>query len=534
MLPDEILSMIFFEYGARVEAWPLGQWRRLMLVCRRWREVGLAHATLWSFVTSDSYFLRRTSLSLEQRLQRSAGTTLTCKFDLLGRSHYRAADLDVVLNGHGHRIGSLDLSGDPDDLQAALEETGDLPMLVELKIRCFLDNLEPQWTAPAQFMQLNLTHIQRLHLRGLEFSCYHVLSNLTQLHLQNDKGQDATTLPSFQDIIGIVARSPHLVKLELQSYWRENEEASNSLMVGNTITLPYLERIDVHGGRLYLTALLKTLHFPTTTIMSLNVSDAYNGLWIRDLLVPLRLILHRRGVSTLRSLAIHGAAPGYLHIFAHTDQYCEGSFARDLFGDHAFFTLVARPVNARAVRSIITKVFNMLPIQPSTNLTLGARWMILDTNYSMKTWVTICQLLQRLKAVVGNVRANVAVIVQGITKAMERGTKGVPGRRRRRLIREAPLNPSTLRLHCQSRWKSDPGASPETYQQYDGLIAALQEYRDAELPGKPAGVMWDRLEFGHSEDKEKFPDLYDNWERLKEVTRGIEAGDDGSGPVRMK
>lgn len=528
--------MIFLEFGTVVEHWPLRQWKDLMLVCRRWRDILMAHTKLWSFVTSEISLFGRNGLTLEQRLQRSAGAALTCEFRLLGGHTSALSDLAIVLAGHGHRVKSLNLTGNYDDLQTALGSVGDLPMLSELQIRRFSEDEDRSSLAPHRFMTLNLPHVRRLELHNVRFTAHDLLSNLYSLRLRNHKGQDVAFLPSFKNVIDILARSPRLERLELSSFWRENDRASNALTVGDPVMLSHLEHIDVSGGIRYLTVLLKTLAVPTTTKMSFDIPDDLTGLDIRDFLVPLRRLLHRQGVQPLRSLAIAGATPSYLNIVADTAQHCEGIPPPRSIADGPLFALTTKSIRGRDVRSIIIKVLNMLPLDPMTALCLDVHWARLDTSHAMKTWIAICQLLPQLTHVVGAMDAGVVVLIQGMTKAMGRGTKGVSGRRRRHMIEQNPLHPMALTLHCHRRTgMPDEIATPETYQHYDGLVLALQNYRDAELPGKPKDVLWDKLEFAHPEEKEeRFPDLYDNMDRLRLVTRRLDVHDDGTRMTRMR
>lgn len=77
LVPDDLMLHIFFVYGTMIEDPFRGAWAKLMLVCHRWREFCLSHASLWSFFSPRGI----SSLDFQERLKRSVQYPLSMQSD---------------------------------------------------------------------------------------------------------------------------------------------------------------------------------------------------------------------------------------------------------------------------------------------------------------------------------------------------------------------------------------------------------------------------------------------------------------------
>lgn len=148
-LPDELLGEIFHEVFLLHPDKPRphggcstefdASWTRLMLVCRRWGQVGLTEHRMWSSILDGSRSYK--GLSFRQRLARSSHHLLTCRFDL-GRE---PNEVGFLLNEHGGRIRGLEVTGNAFQFDAIFNGVSKLPSLRELPARCVTRYSDVHW-----------------------------------------------------------------------------------------------------------------------------------------------------------------------------------------------------------------------------------------------------------------------------------------------------------------------------------------------------------------------------------------------------
>ncbi|EIM82348.1 uncharacterized protein STEHIDRAFT_149463 [Stereum hirsutum FP-91666 SS1] len=525
-LPNETLSTIFLYYATVVEKSTSGRWTQLMLVCRRWRVICLGDARLWSFVTPDRQGrfgrIPRPALPLEVRLRRSAEIPLTCRFDL---SRATAESLATVLSNHGQRIRTLSVTGATNRLQTAFQGITDLPSLVDLNIAWNGHSMrERHWVIPAEFVEANAPHLQSISLHDVEFFSWPSLNDLTSLELCNYQGQDGFR-PPLEDVLSLLQRSPRLTNLKLHHCWQENGVPLVTF-TNESILLPNLGMLDLSGGTSCLTVILRTLDIPASTSMHFCLSDAWLPSSLLPFLIPLRRTLARTGVPTLRSVCVEGGRDLFYAFSAHTTEDCPGTF-QDPRSAH--LSIQVQPEHARHVEAMFAKLIRALPLEPSQTpqLTLTAHLRPNEIYANpTRTWAAIFQLLPQTNQIVVDVDTGLPSMLEGLLTAMQRGTRGISGRRRRRIIRTTVLQPSTiilqppvypasLAIHYQ----------PQVTTAYEGLVGWLEKYKETEgaTGGNIKGETWDVIELKAARNKIEIPDadLEPYKSRIKELTKKV-------------
>lgn len=177
-LPDELLGETFHEVfllhpdkphlhgGCSTEF--DASWTRLMLVCRRWRQVGLTEHRTWSYISDSSRSYK--GLSIRQRLARSSHHLLTCRFDL-GRE---PNEVGFLLNEHGGRIRGLEVTENAFQFDAIFNGVSKLPSLRELIARCATRYIVASIGSPTSWMALHHNYVLSIYTtcNSLGGDCY--------------------------------------------------------------------------------------------------------------------------------------------------------------------------------------------------------------------------------------------------------------------------------------------------------------------------------------------------------------------------
>lgn len=525
-LPNEILSIIFLYYAKVVEVSPCGRWTQLMLVCRRWRVICLGDARLWSFVMPDRQGrfgrIPCPALPLETRLHRSAQLPLVCRFDL---SRASAESLASVLSEHGQRIRALSVAGATNRLQTAFQGVSDLFSLVDLNIAWKSSSLEEHpWVVPAEFMMVNAPRLRALSLHNVELLSWPSLNDLTFLELCNYEGQDGFR-PPLDDVLSLLRRSPRLTSLKLHHCWQENGVPLVAF-TNASITLPNLEGIDLSGGTSCLTVLLSTLDISASASMHFALSDSGRPSILLPFLIPLRRLLARAGAPTLRSVCVEGGRDIFYAFSAHTTDDCPATLQDPRT---AHLSIQVQPEHARHVHSMFSKIIRALPLEPSQapRLILNAQLMPNEVHAKpIRTWTTIFQLLPQISQIVVGVDPGLPFLLEGLLTAVQRGARGVPGRRRRRIAKTTTLQPSSLVLQPPVyRPNFAILYQPQAVSAYESLVNWLERYKETEIAAsrKSKGEAWDVIGLKVARNKFEVPDVdvQPYKARLKELTNKV-------------
>ncbi|RDX42239.1 hypothetical protein OH76DRAFT_1363096, partial [Lentinus brumalis] len=225
-------------------------WMPLMLVCRRWREVGRAYPTLWQAIDIESNLQW-----LQLALDRSQGANLELYF----HSYPTALSSIPLLIQETHRLRKLLLPrvthADVPPLQALLST--DMPVLNELGV--WAEKYDPRGTTPTiDFHPAHFPNLRRLRLSYMGFPWEpSAVSHLRYLHLYGCHSLDPA-LP-FERFLDVLAGCPELEELRLHrfistishpEFEREvNLPRLRKLVVGDKASLVglFLSSVSIHA-----------------------------------------------------------------------------------------------------------------------------------------------------------------------------------------------------------------------------------------------------------------------------------------------
>ncbi len=279
-LPDNILVHIFvlliegwvwrkypwapkYEVRTRPPRRHDGYWTPLMLVCRRWREVGRTSAHLWQTVDVNS-----SPEGLRLALERSQGAALELSF------HHDSIVLSSIslLTRQAYRLRKLLLPPmEGSDLPAlrALLST-DMPVLNEL--RFWVDEYQGAPRADPTSIRFRAAHFPRmrfLRLSHITFSWEpNAVSNLRFLHLHKCQSPDPP-LP-FGTFLDVLATCAELEELRLHmfistiAHWRSDNSGSK-----RDISLPRLRKLVVGDVPSLVALLLSSITLPSNITLRL-------------------------------------------------------------------------------------------------------------------------------------------------------------------------------------------------------------------------------------------------------------------------
>ncbi|TFK86594.1 hypothetical protein K466DRAFT_523884 [Polyporus arcularius HHB13444] len=280
-LPDEILVYIFvyiseagawrkrfkYEFTVRPRRRHNGYWTLLMLVCRRWREVGRTSARLWRAIDIDS---RPEWLRLA--LERSQGAALELYF----HSPPTALSSISLVTQQAHRLRKLllpSMEGAHLPVLHSLFST-DMPILNELRL-WVEDNADTPQADPAsiRFSASRFPRLRYLRLSHITFQWEpSAISNLRFLHLHNCHSLDSS-LP-FEEFLDVLSSGTELEELRLNRFI---STIAHNVPTGfeRNVSLPQLRKLVV-GDVPHLTALfLSSITLPSDiTLRVIGLVDA--------------------------------------------------------------------------------------------------------------------------------------------------------------------------------------------------------------------------------------------------------------------
>ncbi|KAI0067622.1 hypothetical protein BV25DRAFT_1819014 [Artomyces pyxidatus] len=480
-LPDELLFRIILQYALSGDVFS-GHWVKVMLVCRRWYDVALSHAQLWSYISDSS----RRSYDIWEMLERSGDCSLSCTFRHLGESGYL---VQAVLEKHMYRVRSLKIHCMEKLLPLLFKEGHRWPILEHLALESWGSN---NTHLPPSIFEHGMPRLHSLELNHIGISGWHCFSNLTNLSLSQGH-ERAFPSPSFDELLAILRRSPSIREIQLHNYLPDDEAVFATLDQIYTqispIELWHLEHLDLVARFESVDALLRCVILAPTASLHLIVRGIYEGWEIPSLLVPIHRHLRQPGAPALRSLNLKCTPHTYASITADAALKYESDLLVNDRRPH--FNLITHPSQQTACRTVFTKVLNALPLDNAEHVTLTSAY---GHELSTATWRTVFRHLPCTKVVRIGVNEGMIAVLEGIMDAIKRCPQGLWGARRRRAARGLfawPTHLSLMALNDGGTGVPDPVAQKHYY---DSLVRLLSEYRDMDAPLKPAGVCWPTLE----------------------------------------
>lgn len=512
-----------------------------MLVCHRWRDLCLDNAQLWSFIGPDhkapglvringSFSPGR--LTIEDRVKRSGQSPLTCQFDL---SYSKNVDkLLTVLNGNSRRVHSLCLSGPAAALGKVLNNESDLPALKDLKINYedlwmnSPDAVPDYWTFPGLLAETIGPRLRVVHLANVQFSSpsstFNLLTDMTSLDLSNIEDIHTALLPSLQDVLSVIARSPRLVQLRMVKYWRDTlVDVHATEVLSHSISLPHLQSLSVTAKTAHITFFLQSLDIPPTSSLRLLLLDARDGSSIRRFVVPLRRHLHRKNTPLIDTIALKYIPKRHRdHLLSFKVYTGDQSHRSYLHKEHgAYLRIETLPSRAKYMRDILRKLLHMLPIQPANDVKVF--WDNDYDNQNVTLWMALWRALPPPRTVTLREADESQGMMDGLLNVLQSGGQGISGRRLRRYSRDLP-RPSTL--HVMSLYPDfcefeDDDDIEEYRYRYDLIVEWLRQFRAVEFPSKKKGIEWKRVEFEKVYGEKEQAALKEYWSRLAEVAETL-------------
>lgn len=501
LLPDELLSQILFQYVLLADPWS-AQWTKILLVCRRWKNVAMGDARLWSFITDDHNGTER----MRKWGKRSKDYPLSCRFNVFQHTYFG------VFTRNTHRVRSLTLTGSLTQLKRFFEAVEELPILESLNLNSYSSSDDddaaaaPVWHVPSFIVMGGCPCLRSLLLNGVGFADkadWDHVGNLTHLALEHYPST-GFSLPSLADLVGILQRSPQLKTLKVRHYIEEETLQMYHDQFNASVVLPHLEHLNFNMSIDVVTVLLECLVIPPTTSMYLvphGVHTTYGGPHdpLSRLLVPLRLHLRRPSAPVLHSLRLNcGVSNSYSDISVFKETVCP----EPLDDDHKpHISLVTHPSTQSDLRKILTKIMNAIPLHHACYLDAFGIWER-DGQLSPQTWRTALRMLPTPLTVKIGVNDGMVAMLEGLLDEMRTHRAGVSTRRalkKKTQDRARSLQLGKLILVAsmnRSRFDGIPPADQEEEQQmlYAKLISFLADYRDFDAPGKPAGTRVGTLE----------------------------------------
>ncbi|KAJ7720047.1 hypothetical protein B0H16DRAFT_1739075 [Mycena metata] len=412
VLPNELMARILTIYAAETDTLFNLKWSKVMYVGRHWHELARAAQSLWSFIDLVWHGSYET---LYNQLRHSGVAPLTIKLALGEYAQYT----DIILDECERissllvttRISYLDVSGTSQyvyELIGKLPECR-LPILRSLSLDPSYkrDELPPNIVEaiPPVLFEGILPSLRELKLKSVAFPLGS-LSGLTSISLTEclDISAGLPSIASFRGLLEMLGSCPELSTLKLELTTPEPIPQQSY----PTVDLAALTWLQLREDVTLCTALLKHVRFPPTTSVHVLPSGVFNGMDIRELLVPLHKHARSPGAPALPLLQIDCHPYGtdsrnisYCTMALFTDTQLHDFLERSQA--HCPFSLNSHPSTEVALRQIVAKVLKAIPGHLITHL--DARNMSYPGEVS---WKTILKLLPALET--GYLRVNESAV----------------------------------------------------------------------------------------------------------------------------
>ncbi|KAJ7642381.1 hypothetical protein DFH06DRAFT_608242 [Mycena polygramma] len=384
-LPNELLAQIFgviADPGPHITISVLPALRKLMLVCKWWRDVALSTHSLWSKIATH---WRYPAWGFHTQMVRSGNVPVK-----INARQFDSCTFPTLVFDNSYRLASLHLTATPPHLLDFLQEMRNhkFPLLHSLQLwpECS-DKSETEAemvdaSLPAELFDGRMPRLCQLSLTFIA-APWHSLPPLQSLVLIG--GMTTTTTPiEWRVLLDILraSRALHTLKLDFI--------LTDGIRECRPVDLPHLEVLHIEDSSERCENLLFSLTFPATTRLELYPWGITTGPEIRDILIPAQKHLRASGAPIPLRLALRTSLRGHSYFRAVT--YVDAN--PNEYGEReVLFEISVHPASAPALRQIITKVLKALPTKTLT--TLDATFV----RFTVPTWKAALALLPAIENV---------------------------------------------------------------------------------------------------------------------------------------
>ncbi|KAI5893225.1 uncharacterized protein SCHCODRAFT_02537945 [Schizophyllum commune H4-8] len=373
-LPDEILTDIFLLVACRPDtAYPghIDYWSRLMLVCRRWRIVGVSSPVLWSHMYIYPAHLSRLLLPPPHQRRLCGTHPLTVTVEMLEslledfRSGWTCLE---ILANYFH---SLTIRGSEACLDTIVglfsaSQRENLRVLSVDRTRETRAFDDVPFLIPAEASKNIASNLRVLHLADVALD-WNVLQNLTSVDISCFPDEDAPEKPSPLTpplLLNMLRRSPTLKSLAISTFF----DAAVLVAPQEPVDLPRLISLHFSARALTCAFILSALHIPPETHITV-----YSNYWgetednYQPLFEALRRCLTRPEVPALRTLKL----PGEYRWAWYTDPPCDGLESSPNLVFHVLFSN-----NEEVHQRLVTQALRAIPSEKIEYLESGESYSV--------------------------------------------------------------------------------------------------------------------------------------------------------------
>ncbi|KAI4521555.1 hypothetical protein K525DRAFT_200947 [Schizophyllum commune Loenen D] len=310
-LPDEILTDIFLLVAFPPQSrYPghIDHWSRLMLVCRRWRVVGVSSPILWSHMHIYPVGLSRLLLPPPHQMRICGTHPLTVTVEML---EYLLDDFRsgwTWLEVHANDIRRLKIRGSETCLETILglfsaSQRENLRALSMERMRETRASDDPPFLISAEASKNIASNLRELHLEDVALD-WDVLQNLTSVDISCFPDEDAPEKPPSLtplSLLNMLRRSPTLKSIAISTFL----DAAVPVAPQEPVVLPCLLSLRLSTRALTGAFILSALHIPPETRIA--IYSNYRGETeenYQHLFNALRWCFTRPGVPALRTLQL--------------------------------------------------------------------------------------------------------------------------------------------------------------------------------------------------------------------------------------
>lgn len=394
-----------------------------MLVCRRWRQVCLDHAALWSFISVPPSKHQR----LEDRLRLSAGFPLSLRFTLT-KDENEISLQRHILRSHSGRVQDLELTkASVHSLETIMTDVDALPALRRIKLVHFRDTAR-RWGMSESLQSSVAPNLRSLTLRHSQCSGgWDLFSDLTLLWLEGYICSMSGS-PTLDNVLAVIARSPRLVTLrwnvELPGNTYDIEPTTTTSFA--TIELPRLAHLNLRAKANCTRLILNTLRIPTTAAIALRFGQPCDRDGIMTILGFVRKHFRRAGGPLCTFIDVqHDDRHSYFRLRAYTRAFLR-RYGDEVEEDKrieppALFDLLLVCGDQTETRAALLEVIHALPIDPSS-VSVDA-----ITDFTAETWRALASALPQLRSIRIDLSDELHGMLEGIMEPLDHRRRSVSG-----------------------------------------------------------------------------------------------------------
>ncbi|KAJ6479906.1 hypothetical protein C8R47DRAFT_1018989 [Mycena vitilis] len=364
-LPNELLSRIITRYAADSDELANLKWTKIMKVCWRWHNLGLAAQSLWAFIETD-WSISLGEERLHGQIQRSGLAPLTLTI--------RDCDSDRckwVISEHSARIQNLEVSGGASEIYNLLTNINghDFPILTSLHLDLGADHLQ----APGDSFVVPNVMLGSPRLRKLTLSFIDVpwmsIGGLESLSLRHCSNSGVGSIQDPHALFTMLEACPQLRILRLEDVL----PAQGDFPTDRTIRLPSLADLRLADHISVCRTIFNHLDFPSSARVQIHPEAVHGDEDVREILVHLRRRMDAPGapVPSLLKIASFGVADDtWAQLPCLTISTYSESARPDRLDQDVQFLLSSHLDDVDSARRIMVKFILALPFQHITRLDL--------------------------------------------------------------------------------------------------------------------------------------------------------------------